>query len=487
MPKPRLHIYYDGDCPMCQAFANVVAKDQTQNVETVQSTTSGPAPLAKMLNEIHVVEADGTIRTGPDAVLTALSQRFPLLRPLKQLARLPIVSTIANHVYGFVSRRRKLWFGGAEARLYWLRTLTWIGLLGGLLAVLPLFSGDRNYPLIPIIDGLVLTNNLTYLLFVITIASAIWGILSTRRFAYLALITFLSLLILVLADYTRLQPWIWHYGVLLGLFALACKFSTTLILDVARFVIAGIYFWSGFQKLNQAFFVEVFPWFTEALWSPWGETGLTLALGLGLLVPFLQMAIGLGLIIKPLRKAALFGALAMLVIVLLSLVLRDWNSSVWLWNIVLFMMAFVLFAGHPDTLREWFKKSYKTSLGLIILALFWLVPFLNIFNLTDYYLSWSLYSGQVPTAYIYGEERVLQLAGVPLTLAQKNGFALLDWSIYELNVVPYPEKRVFWRIHEELCRRIATDDSNIWLLIEERDFFFSLNKRQTTRTCLDIN
>jgi predicted DCC family thiol-disulfide oxidoreductase YuxK len=114
MEKPkRIHIYYDDGCPMCTAFAQVIVKSNTtQTVVKVSSSEySTSIPKTELLREIHLIEEDGTIRKGADAVLTSLTQIYPWLTPLKHAVRMPVINQLVNLVYLFISKKELFGMG----------------------------------------------------------------------------------------------------------------------------------------------------------------------------------------------------------------------------------------------------------------------------------------------------------------------------------------------------------------------------------------
>ncbi len=203
-----IHIYYDGNCPMCNVFAETVSKHDRDQVLLDANKEIGekPAPTKELLKEIYLVETNGTIRTGADAILTSLARIYPILKPLSYLVRLPILSWIVKYIYLFISKRRILWLGGDTARLYWLFLVTNIGLLAGIILSWPAWDTDRSYPLTPILSNIDWLSSITWWLTTGLFISLILSLVQTKHFRFYALASLLFLIPLVLLDITRLQP-----------------------------------------------------------------------------------------------------------------------------------------------------------------------------------------------------------------------------------------------------------------------------------------
>lgn len=340
-----------------------------------------------------------------------------------------------------------------ENRYQLLHSITVIGLVASIFLSHAAWSTDRTYPLSPLVAGISAPGYVHTGLLLLTILSLVYSLFSTRLCPLLLTLGTGALSILVLLDITRLQPWVFHYVAILLLFSLAVPrhYTETRVLDAARIVLAGIYFWSGVQKLNARFFSEIFPWFTEKLWLPFGNTGLSVALFVGLLVPFIEALFALGFLTKRFRTGALVGAACMLVLVLASIgpTGHNWNSSVWPWNIAIFGTAVTLFWGLETTFVAFIIRQRHNVLAWVMGFVFWLLPLGNFVGLTDNYLSWSLYSGKVPEAAILGNQEFLQTIS---PTAADDELRFIRWSMNDLNLVPYPEKRVFISLFDSVCQ-----------------------------------
>lgn len=334
-------------------------------------------------------------------------------------------------------------------------TVSSLGLLIGILLSSNAWGTARTYPLSPIINGFYLPYFIQTAVLLLVAGCLIVASLYKRTRTYTITLAIFGIFLLILTDITRLQPWVLHYSGVLILFSfiIPIKFkSTTYILDAARIIIGGIYFWSGVQKVNLRFFTEVFPWFTEALWSPWGQSAAAIAIIVGFLVPFIELAFAIGFFSRKFRTLSLLGATSMIVLVLLSIgpAGQNWNTSVWPWNIGIFSSVFILFWATDFGLIEFVRRQKNNLLAWCAFSIFWLMPLGNFVGLTDHYLSWSLYSGKVPEATLIGEQIFLE----KLSPSADNGeLNYVRWTLQDINLVPYPEKRVFLSVFESICEQ----------------------------------
>lgn len=383
----------------------------------------------------------------------------------------------------FGVRHIKNSFALPSSRFTALLQITALGLFSGLMITHAAWGLERTYPLSPIIAGFVLPGFVHTGLFYLLLGSLL-AVIFTRHFRTVTFLTTLfSLLILITLDITRLQPWILHYAavMLIGFLSFThVKNNPQKGLDAAAILIGGIYFWSGLQKINAAFFLEVFPWFTQNLFAAFGTFGITLAGTLGFFVPLFEVGFALGLFTKRFRTISIIGSLSMLFIVLYSLGPwgQSWNDAVWPWNIVICFSVLLIFLHNRDTFATFLARQRRNWLAGIVFILIWIVPTGNLFGLTDHYLAWSLYSGRVPTAALVGNQEFLNSLS---ERAESGELQFHHWSTSNMHLVPYPEERVFVSIFTQLCRQYPEQDLS--LTIDIPRFFISTDSKQEAFIC----
>lgn len=485
--EERSAVYYDGSCPMCTIFINKVDESSKGEKFSMRDITKESLPQnftrADVEKEIHVV-ADGKIYKNAEAILKIL-EKYPIWKFFVWIGRLPFVRQVLPIGYNFIAANRHFLFGPAS-RIYWLKVVLGSGFILSLLLSLKLWVSSRFYPLTPIVP---IFPPIPYPIDWI-ILFAIFGLLAAmifssrpKPFIWAAVVTVSFLAFL---DQQRLQPWVYQYTFMLatlGLFSwkwndVEAKDAT---LNVSRFIVASIYFWSGLQKVNMQFMEGVFPWMVTPIAELFPAPMQPTFLIFGVLVPFIEMGIGVGLMTRKFRTIAIWLALAMCVFVLWTIgpFGHNWNSVVWPWNITMAVLVVLLFAKTQTVpLRQilWLKNF---AFHKVILVVFGVLPLLYFFNAWDSYLSWSLYSGTTNESVVYMSDRVKER--LPLYVQQfvqvdsqgRNVLQISDWAFTELNVPPYPEARIFKNIGRSICE-IANDPHEVELVMRGRlSWFYS--------------
>ena len=383
-------------------------------------------------------------------------------------------------------------------RLVALQVALPLALLSAILLSPKLWLSSRDYPLIPVFDFLPpLDAPFDALVFAILVAAIVLAALAVDPRRYIAVLL-AALVLLILFDQTRLQPWTYQYLFMFGALA-ALSWSTAhagtraTALNSVRFIIAITYVWSGAQKLNVTFADEVLPWFAEPITDFLPVLSNDFPTAVGFMAAALEIALGMGLLFRKTRSVAVIGLIAMHVLILISLgpLGHNWNSVIWPWNVAMAVFLVILFwrekgAGARDVLvgRRW---RFHT-LAVLLLGV---MPLLSFFDRWDSYLSSSLYSGNIRTAAIFVDESVgarLPAAVQENARPQSDGRFLItvsDWALNELNVTPYPENRAFRAVAEHLCT-YADDPSDVELIVLGKPALFNGDRSITGFECSDL-
>lgn len=385
-------------------------------------------------------------------------------------------------------------------------------------------GSSREFPVAPVADLFPeLGAALGALVFAVIVAALVLTAIATRPRPFLALLV-VALVLMVLLDQTRLQPWVYQYLFMFGALALVAGRKggpgAEGALRTSRLIVATTYIWSGAQKLNVTFADEIFPWFAEPFVDvlPFVSTA-DLPTWLGILAAVLELSLGAGLLWRRSRRPALAGLIAMHALILISLVSHNWNSVIWPWNVAMPVFLVVLFwrtgggkAG--GAAAGWWARVRLESralgrelgralglgaqqprgqraLHLSVVALFGLLPLLSFFGAWDSYLSSSLYSGNIQNATIIVDAEVIATlpAGVreELRPAPKGraSLSVSDWALSDLNAPPYPEPRVFRVIAERICA-YADGAGEVELIILGRPGVFSGDRGVKGFGCADL-
>ena len=493
-------VLYDGKCPMCTVFVDTIddsSRKEQFSLQDMASTALPPGVTREAVEkEIHVIGKDGKVYRGAEGIL-AILEEYPRLRFLARFGRYPVVRNMLPFMYMFIARRRYFFFGPAS-RVYWTKTITALGLLLGIFLSLPVWVGERAFPLVPIARGMpALPFPFDWLLFLAALVFLIASVFSAQPKRYL-LGTCILCTILILFDQMRFQPWVYQYLSLLfviGIFSWRPDDTSGrgAVLSMCRFVIASMFFWAGVQKMSPQFLGGVFPWMIQPTVDVLPGFLQKYPLLFGFLVPPLEAGIGIALLSKRYRNIGIGFAVCMCIFVLWSIgpFGHNWNTIVWPWNVVLVLLVFVLFMKTPQvSFREtvWVPNSW---LHKAVLLFFGVMPLFYFFNIWDAYPSWSLYGGTTSYGTVFIGEDIrdrLPEKYVPYIESDgkgKNYFDLLSWAIEELNVPPYPETRVFVAIAKELCL-YAREPSDVVLVMTGRKSWFNGESEQRL-TCREIS
>ncbi|HSF88953.1 MAG TPA: hypothetical protein VLA46_06005 [Saprospiraceae bacterium] len=346
-------------------------------------------------------------------------------------------------------------------------------LVAGILISFKLWLSDRAFPLLPVYDSLPVPASPIDLIIILVGISLMAGsvIFSSRILNALVLCV---LLVLLVQDQMRWQPWVYHYFLFLVPFCLFDLKKQTKALSYFQFVMIGIYLWSGLHKLNADFINHVFPVFAKGIFGsvPVGY------LKLGYMIPLIQILIAVGLYFTKTRKiAVVLGILTHLsVLIWLSPAGGNNNIIVLPWNLAMITFLCLCF---------WNSKEEKLTINLrlgsfeylkaMMMLLVFVLPALNVWGYWDYYLSFNLYSGKNKFLYVAVEETELHklkydFSNVFMEIPGLEGGRIIDvnkWSLQELNVLVPPEARIFKALAGRFCEMDIAEDKIMVLEFEQ--------------------
>lgn len=117
----RVTVWHDGDCALCRREIALMRRLDTRGaIAFVDATGPATCPLdrAEMLARFHAREADGPLLSGA-AAFAAMWRAIPVLRPLGEAARIPLVLAMLERLYRLFLRvrpRLQRWLSRREAR-----------------------------------------------------------------------------------------------------------------------------------------------------------------------------------------------------------------------------------------------------------------------------------------------------------------------------------------------------------------------------------
>jgi hypothetical protein len=367
--------------------------------------------------------------------------------------------------------------------LRWFRAVLALCFLATLLLSWRLWlSSGRDYPLVPLIDGLPQPPFPLDWLLLGTVAAALGATSFVRRpRPYLVTVLVIFPFWLVL-DQTRLQPYVLTF--LAGTACLLLGESRALRapgdpsarwhLAPYQLSLCAVYFYSGVHKLNVRFLEHGFPGWTRITQTLGIDASAVPALtfGIGLAAAAGEAALGVALLRPRTRRPAVVGLTLMHVYIMLFLGAHGLagNTVVWPWNVAVVASLWLLFwprgAGTrlDGFVRSWWRgrRAAPTVPGSLrwmwrtVVVVFALLPALSFAELWYASLSFPLYAAKYRQVRIY--YRPDQRAALPpaaLRAARSGGgeVDLLWWSMSEMNVVPVMETHVVTRIGRQVASR----------------------------------
>lgn len=323
----------------------------------------------------------------------------------------------------------------------------------------PLWLQGREFPLVPALESLRIPSFCDVPLFAFWVTSLALICLKRARkpavFVFLALTTCLWLL-----DQNRIQPWLYQYLFFFLIAALAERgkdshpWQSILVL-----ILAFTYFWSGLQKVNLHFIANTHPWLMEPLLAVLpGFSNLIYAAGV--LLPFAEAGIGILLVTRFKNLGCVAGILMHLsILLLIGPTGHSWNATVWPWNLCMIGLLYFV-AGRKQSFSWQILRQSKFAYFVILFL--GVLPALSFYGLWDKYLSFALYAsnGHLGEIEVSSSEELSPL--LSSLSVRKEGvlrFSIKEWAFSELNVPPYPEKRIQLAIFADVCRKLTFPES----------------------------
>lgn len=317
------------------------------------------------------------------------------------------------------------------------------------------FPNTRTYPTIPVFDLLPIryatwvTDSLSMM---VLIALGMTSITTLWRQPML-IIGLVSLVLLVLEDVNRFQPWVYVYGILLWNIAW-CRWRKTPELQLAglQFTVSMVYFWTGVHKLNIQFISDVYPWLVGVFpLTEWMQDYPKLGYSMGLL----EVGIGLLLLLVRTRRMAVVLGVIMHAIILSILIKSEWNSVVYPWNVAMMGLLVVLF-WFPNKVPTLGSKRHRPN--LVILLLFGVLPSLYLVQKLPVGLSLALYSGTDMECDLIVKKGTAT-ACIPASIQaqfipwgkEEQLLSLDDWGMADLNIPPYASNASYYEVARQFC------------------------------------
>lgn len=344
-----------------------------------------------------------------------------------------------------------------QTRLQWTFRILLMAMLGTWLLSNKVWMTDRNFPVVPIIDGIPsLPSPIDYLMYSILIVLAIYQVMylenRNTKIALVAVLTFL-----MIGDQMRWQPYnVQYLFMTIGLFFYP-KFKEEL-LRTFQMIIVIYFIYSGIQEVNSIFIEQIFPWMITPLAVIFPAKIEPYILGGGYIFPFISIAAGIGLLFKKTRLYSMYAGIIINVFYLyaLSPLANDWNHAILPYNAAMALFTYVLFAETENDAKSifWSPKFRYHQLALVFFAV---LPLLSFAGIYDRMQSYNTYSGKALYAKIYVTEALVERLpdGVKRYIYRPaDGDPYIEttyWSADALKVSPYSEKRVYEQLEKYIC------------------------------------
>lgn len=354
------------------------------------------------------------------------------------------------------------------ARIQWTFRIMLLGVLGTLLLSSKVWMTERNFPIIPLFDGIPsMPPPLDYILYSVLIVLAIYQIiyLENRNTMY-ALVGMYAFL--MLGDQMRWQPYNVHY-LLMMIGLLFYPARTDQLLQVFRCMLIAFYVWSGIQQLNGTFIDIVFFQLSAPVARIFPAAMEAYIVKAGFMFPILNILTGVGLLFYKTRNIAVYLGVFIQLFLFYAIQQTDYNEAILPYNAVLAIFTFSLFYDSEFKLNNLFWSNFRYQQAVLIF--YCILPILSFFGMYDRMQSFNTYSGKACFAHIYIGKNVRERLPdgwkqhVYTNPRTQNYFIpTLNWSLKEFKAVPYPEERIYKKIESEI-RKLAEADTvrlEIW-------------------------
>ncbi len=329
----------------------------------------------------------------------------------------------------------------------WVRLLLVIGFTIPFLLSFPVWLSKRDFPVTPLfIKPIEFNYYIDIALIVLLFTCAVWFILKEKGRG--GLYFFILYVLLSILDQTRIQPFFFEIAILVFFYYLFRnnfeKFKIAFLL-----LMAGTYIWSGLHKANPTFF----DLWLEGLNKRISFIPLYLRQVITWAVPFLEMSFGLALLFNKTRKIGIVLLAIMHAMVLITLAIGGAGFTVIPLNVLNVLLLFMLCYNMDWNVVRLKTSDYKIKI-IAVYAL--LIPSLNLIGLHDHLLSFSYFSGKPSYCNIVfsNKEDINKLPQkiIDITRVYEDAYYinLNEWSVKYVNVLCYPEDRVYVYLQEYL-------------------------------------
>ncbi|MBW3570560.1 MAG: HTTM domain-containing protein [Gemmatimonadetes bacterium] len=370
--------------------------------------------------------------------------------------------------------------------------------LASLALSMPLWLTRRDYPHVPVIEGLPQPPAPLDAILLAAIAVAVVGVAVLPRPRHFLQAVLVIGAVWALLDQNRWQPYFAWYLVgmlclLLGERSAGTTEKTAPAWHMAplQLMTCCMYTWSGVHKFNHRYLSTDFILTAKPLLGWLGTSAASLPprgiAALAVASALLELGFGVLLAFPRFRRVGVVGLTLMHLFILLMIgpLGTGWNRVVWPWNVAAIAALWLLFWPRATGPRlAAFLAGLRTPRGarvrrgaakpaprgivyasLAVALVFGILPALSFAERWYASLSFQLYAGKERIALLYYDSG--RPGAVPAAAARAartpGQVNLAAWSIDELNAAPVLEERVLLSLARALARRAP--DADVRLLI----------------------
>ena len=338
-----------------------------------------------------------------------------------------------------------------------------LAFIAGIFLSYPLWQTNRSFPVVPIFEHFPqLPEFLSQLPVIVLIIVLLAQLVLKKRILFIISLVIVSYLLA--QDLMRWQPWVYLHFLFLIPFCFNLK-KQEKALAYYQVILFGVYFWSGFYKLNTGFTNTIFVDSIRQIFN----INLTKYSNLGYLIAITEILTAIGLLFKPTRKLASFIAIFTHFIILLWLSPFGGNSNSVIipWNLMMIALIYFCFISDKDQI-SFSSIKFKNQLHLIALTAIILPAFYSL-GYWPYYFSFQLYSGQGKSFYIsladedfFNQDEYFNNSCYNSAyINELNNIKLSTWSYRALNVPTPSDERIYTKIAEEICKQSTSAEFHI--------------------------
>lgn len=274
-------------------------------------------------------------------------------------------------------------------------------------------TANTTFPQTPVFVGLIEVRQvvdfaLSGLLGLGLLVAAVSSKMASMQRVALVLCCLLSL-VLVSLDQQRLQPWIYHFG-LVCLAVGTCRMAKAI--KLCQFLVISIYVYSAIGKLDFEFLHSVGPNFVDVLMSWVGlrmdDLSESKQFYAALALPLSELLLAILLAVPQTRKlgARLACAFHLVLALVFSPFGLNHSLSVIVWNVQFAVQALLLFSERTASARttstdQVHPKSLAYFPTFTVFAFAIILPIGERFGMWDHWLSWALYAPHSSRAEVF--------------------------------------------------------------------------------------